>query len=244
MASAGPDDLAEAWALGAPAGDWAWITGRARGRGDYYPAFLLDAASGRSIALGAVGVGENLRARFADDGRRAVWARTVSPRDRRAELWTADLTRPDSPPRALGIFLPGDPAALELSASGQRLAMVGDGRVAVYEVSSGNALAYARARLTSTRGQRKCLAVFSTDWVSSWTATTSHTAMRRPVRYASRPDRDWRNEIPGNSISRLFSMTYRATRRFLDVRAARACSASSRSNRAGTVPETFTLLTF
>jgi hypothetical protein len=69
--------------------------------------------------------------------------------------------------------------------------------------------------MTSTRGQPKWRAVLSADLVSSCTATTSHTATRRPVRYASRPDRESQNEIPGNSVSRLFSMTYRATRSLL-----------------------------
>lgn len=45
-------------------------------------------------------------------------------------------------------------------------------------ISSGKALAYASARWTSTRGQRKWLAVVSTDLVSSCTASTSQTATR------------------------------------------------------------------
>src|SRR5205814_262 len=110
-------------------------------------------------------------------------------------------------------------------------------------ISSGNALAYANARLTSTRGHRKWLAVFSTDLVSSCTARTSHTATRWPVRYASRPESELRNEIPGNSVSRLFSMTYRATRSLFEVRAARACLVTNRSYRAGTRPDTYAELT-
>src|SRR5262245_3727314 len=108
--------------------------------------------------------------------------------------------------------------------------------------SLGNALAYASARLTSTRGQRKWLAVFSTDLVSSCTASTSHTATRWPVRYASRPESESRNEIPGNSVSTLFSMTYRATRSLFEVRAARACLLTSLSYRAGTRPDTYAAL--
>ena len=95
-------------------------------------------------------------------------------------------------------------------------------------ISSGKALAYASARLASTRGHRKCLAVSSTSLVSSCTARTSHTATRCPVRYASRPDSESRKEIPGNSVSRLFSMTYRATRLLFDVLAARACLITNR----------------
>ena len=47
--------------------------------------------------------------------------------------------------------------------------------------------------------------------------------------YASRPESESRKEIPGNSVSRLFSMTYRATRSLFEVRAARACLVTNRS---------------
>ena len=39
----------------------------------------------------------------------------------------------------------------------------------------------------------------------------------------ARPESESRKEIPGNSLSRLFSMTYRATRSLFEIRAARAC---------------------
>lgn len=47
--SAGPTDLRNKYAASSPRGDWFFLNGNAKNRGDYAPTFLVNAANGRSI---------------------------------------------------------------------------------------------------------------------------------------------------------------------------------------------------
>lgn len=56
----------------APKGNWAFVTGEGRERGDYQPSFLLDVGTGRTLEVGAAG-GWWREETFSADGTRAVW---------------------------------------------------------------------------------------------------------------------------------------------------------------------------
>jgi hypothetical protein len=131
----------------APRGPWLAITGRAWGRGDYEPTFLLDALSGRSVRLAAAapGMGDIV---FSADGRRAAWVAWPGlGHNAPAEVVTFDITADDAHPVGTTIFLTwtrGDSGNLTLSPDGGRVAVRDAGMLCVYETLSGKQLVAVR----------------------------------------------------------------------------------------------------
>ena len=82
----------------APKGEWVFVTGRARGRGDYEPSFLVDTSSGRTVTLGVAGQWW-LGGRFSNNGTRAIWlSPSVGFSEITRDVVTLDLTDPSSGP--------------------------------------------------------------------------------------------------------------------------------------------------
>ncbi len=145
VVSADPGDLTSAFAVPAGRGDWAIVGGEARGRGDFAPAFLMDAGTGRFIRLGpALSMGNVHNALFSADGRRAVWLKVSGPRDLRTDTFFADLDRPEPRPREALITFSNPWIGVALSEDGRRLAALADGLLSVYELESGRILGSAK----------------------------------------------------------------------------------------------------
>ena len=127
--------------VGAPKGDWAFIEGRAWGRGDYVPTFLLDTRSGRAVSLRSAPIWW-FRCDFSDDGTRAVWpSSTASLDDSTYDVSTLDLTDPTSTPVTTRISFSREPlTVLKLSPDGRRLALGDDKTLSVVELLAGRLL--------------------------------------------------------------------------------------------------------
>jgi hypothetical protein len=118
---------------------WVVVHGVAAHRFGYRPFFLFDAATGRSVRIGADGFSWPA---FAADGSRAVWL--TEPEDRSPEAWSLDLARADARPRRTPIAFAGWPQWLALSPHGERLALLQRDRLLVYGVADGRLLASVR----------------------------------------------------------------------------------------------------
>lgn len=129
----------------APKGDWAFIEGRAWGRGDYFPAFLLDTRSGRGVRLPSAHAWW-LGGHFADDGTRVVWMSSpASFSDSGRDVVTLDLTDPAAAPITTRIgFSRGGTTVLGLSPDGRRIVVRDEGTVSVMELLTGRLLASVR----------------------------------------------------------------------------------------------------
>ena len=136
--AASPNDLrsVDGFEL-ATRGNWLAISGRAWGRGDYQPVFLLQTASGRFVRVGAGGPWMR-GATFSTDGRRAAWlGRQQGNRFAPAEVVTLDLAEPDARPVTTTISIrPGYFDALTLSADGRRLAVREEKTLSVFDLPS------------------------------------------------------------------------------------------------------------
>lgn len=140
--SPGPADLKENWGAAAPRGDWIVAHGTARGRGNFEPAFLLDAATGAYTRLGSSWISS---ASFAADGKRAVVVRPVGSRAGESySVSVADLGTGAAVLAETTISLTPPIAGIALSADGARLAAADLSLLTVFEIASGATLASAR----------------------------------------------------------------------------------------------------
>ena len=126
-------------------GDWAFVTGEGRGRGDYQTSFLVNVETGRSLEIGPAGRWWPATT-FSPDGRRAVW---LSPpwtvTDTVRTLMTVDLADPGSGPKATTITtVAGWLNILALSPDGGRVVIGDRGVVSVSELASGSIVASVR----------------------------------------------------------------------------------------------------
>jgi hypothetical protein len=109
--------------LSPPAGTWIGLRGPAVHRGLYFPAFLFDTASGRSLKIGASPMDRFwwLQPVFSPDGRRAAWLEAGSSG---YELKMLDLARPGARPAATAVAFEEWPDRMALSPGGRLLAAV------------------------------------------------------------------------------------------------------------------------
>jgi hypothetical protein len=139
-----PADLTWLAPQPAPAGSWIGLRGLAAGRGDYAPAFLFDAASGRWRKIGAVGFYRWLPLIFSPDGERAIWLAPDGTADGRGiALRTLDLRDAGARPAAPPLTFRDWPQSLALTPHGERLASVDDGTLTVADLATGRLLASA-----------------------------------------------------------------------------------------------------
>jgi hypothetical protein len=129
----------------APQGSWLALAGPARGRGGYFPGFLLDVDHGRSVKLQGSFRWEQ-PVTFSADGRHAAWLVRSEARGPgvRFDLMTIDLRDERPRPRSTLIGFPSSIRTLTLSPDGRRLAAVENGTLSVSDVSSGELLAAVR----------------------------------------------------------------------------------------------------
>ncbi len=125
-----PQDLTRLYGvMPAPAGRWVAIRGLARGRGEYWPLFLLDVDSGRFVKLPSPGMVYRWTfPLFSRDGRHAVWMEGAGGGN--YELLTVDLRSPKPALHRTGLIYPYD-HRVDLSPDGSRLAVLSRGRLTV-----------------------------------------------------------------------------------------------------------------
>jgi hypothetical protein len=133
----------------APAGSWMVISGRARGRGDFRPAFLLNANTRETIRVGVGLPWGGVPVTFAADGSRAAWLSRSGGRVAQAggvagDIAWADLGSRAAAPVATRISLRSQWTAFELSGNGGRLAVMEGGIITVYELAGERMVVSAR----------------------------------------------------------------------------------------------------
>lgn len=155
--AAGPEDLSVQSTVSARQGSWLAVSGRAAGRGDFAPTFLLDTAKGTSLRAG-----EDLT--FSRNGKRAVWTKLQSFRQRSpVDIITAALDRVK--PEAVETRISASAwNPLVLSGDGTRIASLGQ-TISVFDLASGKLLGAARSEAPawSYRGS-----FVTTDLVRVW----------------------------------------------------------------------------
>lgn len=139
VVSVGPADLKTIDIVQqAPAGDSVFLTGTARGRGDYRASFLVDANGGRAkrlVTLPWWGI------EFSQDGKVIAYLQpSLRPVD--AELYTLRVDVPDAAPVPTGIRKVGSRFAL--SPDGSRIVVASDETISLYDTAGHRVLASAR----------------------------------------------------------------------------------------------------
>jgi hypothetical protein len=151
--AAEPQDLVHVSAASSPRGEWVEVAGRARGRGDYRPRFLVNARTGRFLRIGAGAVPYGSAVSFSGDGLQVAWTETAGPRSLVTEVFALDLDDPGAEPRGTRIVFPDPMLTVALSHDGTTLAAVHEGTVSAYELGTGRILASSKIPETSyTRG--------------------------------------------------------------------------------------------
>ena len=135
--NAGAQDLANVKSVGAMnQGTWVALFGRAKHRGNYYPVFLFDTATGRSLRTGAAGNGwlEEMPL-ISERGNCAVWLAGTKGKEQQT-LFRADLDQ--SPIRSVCTAIPVvGKTLLALSADGTRVALLQPNLVSIYRLPGG-----------------------------------------------------------------------------------------------------------
>ncbi len=151
--SATPSSLAQIGEILAPrTGPWTVVVGTSPGRGDYYPRFLLDTSSGRWLRLGGGARPWHVPPCFSADGRRVVWLQPtgVGPDDPSQVVW-CDLSEPQPRPLATPLLFGQHVRRVQVSPSGQRLAVNDDTTLSVYSLPDGALLASTRLEATGSQ---------------------------------------------------------------------------------------------
>jgi hypothetical protein len=130
--SPSPSDLVEVYG-GRAAGGWALISGKAKGRGDYEPSFLVN-GDGRTVRILAPAY---WGADFAGDGKSVAWMRPTSFTRREFEIVRCRLDVPAPMPEPTGIIAP--PNRLALSDDGRRV-IVGQQSFSIYDLDTKRSL--------------------------------------------------------------------------------------------------------
>jgi hypothetical protein len=143
--------------VAAPAGPWVLASGEVHRRPGFFPLFLLDTSSRRSVRIDAgahfieTSAGRSLRIAggyllssftpFSDDGSHALW---LEPQEGGGfRVMQLDLTRPGSQPASTPLAFDFAPLLAAVSPDGSRLATVADGgrRLLVQDLRQGSILA-------------------------------------------------------------------------------------------------------
>jgi hypothetical protein len=139
--SAGPTDLTKIETVRAASrGPWALVAGRARGADASY---LYDTAGGRYVRV-LSGLREPI---FSGDGSVAVWVQWLWKSTR---LRVVDLRESHPSPHTV-VGLAHGAWGLALDATGTRIAVIEEGGISVYALSTGRLLASARIEESMTR---------------------------------------------------------------------------------------------
>lgn len=129
----------------APEGEWVFVSGPLRHRGEARGAFLFNSTTGSWVRV-PWRVSE---VEFSGDGLHAAWLERDSLYDHaKAELVSVDLSKPEPKPVHSTIQFSSS-ARFVLSPTGQRVATIDDDLLSIYELSSGKQLAGARIPSTA-----------------------------------------------------------------------------------------------
>jgi hypothetical protein len=141
--SATPADLLRADRVMVASGEWIAVSGPSNGRLDYRTFFILNPVDGRWVRAGSAPYRRWFASRvwFSGDGLHAYWAGPSNFGQH--DLMHLDLEDPDLDVRGLGLDLTEDGSRLAISHEGDRISVVEDPMVAVYDVESGRQLAAA-----------------------------------------------------------------------------------------------------
>lgn len=141
-----PGDLRSVqWAEAAPAGSWVAVKGTAAHRPGYRPQFLVDSGSGRFLRLLAGPLSTSRSSlTLSRDGRRAAWLEAQGPAYfSPSTLVLADLTARDPKATETVLSFGYPPEGIALSPAGDRLAVVEENRLRLFELPDGKILASA-----------------------------------------------------------------------------------------------------
>jgi ABC-type transport system involved in multi-copper enzyme maturation permease subunit len=134
VVAASPNDITsiDYGVMAAPQGNWALVSGKAWGRGEYHPFFLMDTASGRYFRLTPF-----VDMAFSGDGKRAAWLHfTGSLFGSHYDLVTLKLDDPNAQPVTTKISFPENGYGLVLSQDGSKIAVINSKMVTVFELPS------------------------------------------------------------------------------------------------------------
>ncbi len=126
-------DLVNTQVKTAPRGSWFTVSGYARHRGkDHGAAFLIDAATGRTVRLGPSRNRGWIAPSFSADGRHAVWVQ--QERGLPWEIVRLDLSRPGARPETMRLGLPFVVETLSLSPTGRWVAALAAERLFLWDL--------------------------------------------------------------------------------------------------------------
>jgi len=147
-----PSDLRAFEAVLSPAAStWIGVRGPAVHRGAYFPAFLFDTATGRSLKISGSPIDRFwwLQPVFSSDGSAAAWLEGGAGG---YELKTLDLTRPGARPAATAVAFESWPDRMALSPHGRLLAAVHDGVLTVDDLEARRMVTSVPVALASEQG--------------------------------------------------------------------------------------------
>jgi hypothetical protein len=117
--------------------DYAIITGEARNRRDYHPAFLTNLATGEAERLG--GASPFFGVEFVEGGKKLLVFRQVDRKSGATEVFVRDL-RKGSPEEATGLTITRWQGSVMTTADARRIAYISNGILTAYDVDSRRAL--------------------------------------------------------------------------------------------------------
>ena len=140
--SATPGDLHRVDRVSVASGEWIAVSGPSDGRLDYHPRFILNANDGRWVRAGS-GPQESWYMSdiwFSGDGRHAFWGKRSLAGE--LDLMYVNLEEKEPHAKGLGLVLDGDHRSrMDVSNDGDRIAILEERTIAVYDVETGDQLA-------------------------------------------------------------------------------------------------------
>jgi len=132
--SGSPQDLSAAHQVAVGAGDWIAVRGPSPGRADFQPRFIVNVSDGRWLRAHSSDLWEMQDVVFSEDGSRAVWRSPIT--FGASMLMVADLDEDAPESRESGLDFGVSVRDTALSDDGDRVAVIQDTTVMVFDLDS------------------------------------------------------------------------------------------------------------